>query len=225
MVSAFRAASLLTLALALTGALAAGSKEVDAAMSSGGLQKVKVKGIELAYTRPGASLAGYKRVMLDPVAVEFDKSWNPTRSGSTLKIGASERENIRSTIARLVQEAFAKELQASSSYQVVNESGPDVLRVKASIVNLYLNAADAGSSSRTRTYVTSAGSLTLVAELQDSASRQVLARVADRREASDSGRLQATDNMVNEDETRAVATQWARILRTALDKAHAIGAK
>jgi hypothetical protein len=80
-----------------------------------------------------------------------------------------------------------------------------VLRVKASIVNLYLNAPDAGNMGRSRTIVRSAGEMTLLAELYDSASGQLLARVADRREANDSGRMQLANNVVNEGEARAIA--------------------
>jgi hypothetical protein len=120
-----------------------------------------------------------------------------------------------------VREEFARELQATGNYQVVSESGPDVLRVTPRIVNLYLNAADAGSVARTRTYMTSAGELTLLAELHDSSSNQLLMRVADRREA-DNVRLERTNGMVNDSEIRTVAGTWARVLRKALDKAHGI---
>jgi type IV secretory pathway TrbF-like protein len=224
-VSACRAGALLALTLALGGVLAASSKDVDAAMASGGLQKARVKGLELAYVRPGASLAAYQRVKIEPVDVSFDKSWNPNRTGSNIKISAEEREQIKSAVAKIVEEVFAKELQAKSTYQVVNEAGPDVLRVKASIVNLYINAPDADGFGRSKTFTSSAGSMTLMAELDDSASGQVLARVADRREASGIGRMQLTNGMVNEDELRTTAAGWARILRQALDKAHGIGAK
>ena len=102
-----------------------------------------------------------------------------------------------------MEEEFARELQAGGRYPVTTDSGPDVLRVQAGIVNLYINAPDTGSG-RSRTIVSSAGEMTLIAELTDSASGQVLARVADRREAA-SSRIQLTNNFVNESETRLIA--------------------
>jgi hypothetical protein len=222
--STVRSVCLLAATLVLTGAMAASTKDLDALMSKDGLQKAKVKGIEFAYQRPGATLAAYKRVKLDPVEVSFDPSWNPNRTGSSMKLSTDQREQIRSDVARFVAEEFAKELQAKGKYPVVGETGPDVLRVKARIVNLYVNAPDTGYAGRSRTVVRSAGEMTLVAELSDSASGQVLARVADRREASDS-RMQMSNNMVNEFEARTIAADWARILRKALDKAQEIGAK
>ena len=106
-------------------------------------------------------------------------SWNPTRTGSSLKLSAQEKETIRTGVAKLVEEEFAREIQAGGRYPVVTETAPDVLRVRAGIVNLYINAPDTGPG-RSRTIVSSAGEMTLIAELTDSASGQVLARVADR---------------------------------------------
>ena len=146
-----------------------------------------------------------------------------TTTGSSLKLSSQEKENIRSGVARLVEEEFAREIQAGGRYAVVGESGADVLRVKAAIVNLYINAPDTGMG-RQRTIVRSAGEMTLVAELADSATGQVLARVADRREAPDT-RMQITNGVVNESEARTIAAGWAKTLKKALDNAQAIGAK
>ena len=202
------------------------SKALDEAMSQGGLKKVSVKGIELAYAKPGASLANYKRVRIDPVEVSFDKSWDPTRTGSNIKVSAAERQKILDGMAKLVQEEFARELQANKGYAVTEESGDDVLRVKINIVNLYVSAPDTGSSTgRSRTYVASAGEMTLYAELFDSKSGEVIARVVDRREARSTGRVSLSGSVYNQGEARSIAAGWARILRKALDNAHGISAK
>jgi hypothetical protein len=216
---------LLALALLVATASAASRDAVEEVMSHDGLQKISVKGIDLAYARPGATLAGYKRVRLDQVEVAFHKSWDPTKTGSAIKLSQEERDNIRSGVARIVYDEFVKELQAKSSYQVVNESGPDVLRVKANVANLYLNAPQSGTGGRSRTYTVSAGEMTLVAELYDSETGQVLARLVDREEARGLGTMSLNSSVVNVDDARSIASGWARILRNSLDKAHGIGEK
>jgi hypothetical protein len=221
-IATLKSACLLALVVLVTGPLAATRADVDAALRRGGLQKISVEGLELAYVRPGATLAAYKRVKLDPVEVEFRKSRDPARAGSAIKLSSEEREAIRASVARVVHEEFAKELQKSSTYRVASDAGPDVLRVKARIVDLYVNAPDVGVG-RSRTLVSSAGEMMLVAELSDSASGQVLARVADHREASKGGRMHLVNRTVNEEEARKIAAGWARILREALDRAHGIG--
>jgi Protein of unknown function (DUF3313) len=222
-IATLRAACLFALSLAVTSSFAASKKDVDEAMSRDGLQKISVKGLDLAYARPGASLAAYKRVRLDPVEVEFDKSWDPTRTGSRIKLSADEREKIRASVAKLVEEEFAKTLQKGGTYQVTSESAPDVLRVKASVLNVYINAPSGTGAGRSKTYVSSAGQMTLLAELSDAASGQMLARVADRREANSLARMERADRIENEGAAREVAATWAQILRNALDKARTIG--
>ena len=224
-IPAFKSACLLALSVALTSSLAATKADVDEAMGRGGLQKISVKGLDLAYAKPGATLAAYKRVKLEPVDVEFDKAWDPAKTGSRIKVSSEEREKIKASVAKIVEEEFAKALQKGGAYQIANEAAPDVLRVKASILNLYVNAPSGGGAGRSRTYVSSAGQMTLMAELTDAASGQLLARVADRREANASGarRMELADRGLNEDAAREVASAWAQTLRKALDKARSIG--
>src|SRR5690349_9873817 len=149
---------LLIAAMLVAGAAHAQS-DFDKRMAYDGLEPAKVKGLSAAYRRPGATLAGYKRVRIDPVEVRFDKNWNPQRTGSRLPLPAEDREAIRTGIAKLVREQFVKALAANNRYPVVEESGPDVLRLKIYIVNLYVNAPDNAGPGVSRTYVTSAGSM------------------------------------------------------------------
>jgi hypothetical protein len=124
-----------------------------------------------------------------------------------------------------VQEAFVTELQERSRYKVVDDAGPDVLRVKVAIVDLYVNAPDTESLARSRTYTVSAGQMTLFAELFDSESGQLLARVVDKREARDNQMYQLSSSVVKRGELQDIASSWARLLRAGLDNAHGIGTK
>ena len=216
----------LALSLALHGAAAVGAKaELEELMSHDGLQKTSVKGIDLAYARPGAKLSTYKQVMLDPPQVSFSKSWDPKRSGSRLPMPESDREQIRSTVAKAVHEEFVRELQSKGGYQIVTAAGAEVLRVRPDIANLIVTAPDIGSAARSRSYVLSAGEMTLVAELIDSETGQVQARLVDRREARSTGMMQLSSSVGNVAEARDIAAAWARILREAMDRANQIGGK
>jgi hypothetical protein len=214
-----------TLAALGSAAPAAAANEqraaIEEALSHDGLQKIKVKGIDLAYARPGASLAGYNKIILDPVEVSFRKDWDPKRTGSVARLSTQERENIRSGVARIVKEEFTKTLEKGAPYKVVTEPGADVLRLQIGITDLYVNAPDTMTPGRSRTYTLSAGEMTLVGELMDSESGQVISRVVDRREARNTGTMQLTNSVVNAQEARAIASSWARILRNRLDAAHA----
>ena len=221
---AVRALFVVSIALSSAAALGADAR-VEEALAQGGLQKTTVKGIDLAYVRPGAKLASYDKVIVEPVQVSFSAAWKPKRIGSSLPLPEDERERIRAGVARIVHEEFVRELGAKSSYRVVTSAGPDVLRVKPDIVNLYVTAPDTGSAGRSRTYSASAGQMTLVAELSDAASGEVQARLVDRREAQRSGAMRLSSTVENSEEARTIAAAWARALRAAMDRAHGIGGK
>jgi len=184
--------------------------------SHDGLQLVQRKGLDLLYVKPGATLSAYNKVMIDPVEVAFSKDWKP----SSMQVSARDREKIRTGLAEGFREVFIKELHEKGGYQVVDSAGPDVLRVTAGIIELYIEAPDTNrTSSISRSWVVSAGQMTLVGELRDSESGAILARVADRSGGRDTGRMEWATGSSNRAEARRIMGQWAAILREALDRA------
>ena len=105
---------------------------------------------------------------------------------------------------------------------MVSEAGPDVLEVKPSIINLDVYAPDPDnlSSAWTQTYTRGSGEATLILELYDSISNQLLARAIDRKVDSESNfsripRTQAT----NVADARYAFSNWASLLVKGLDEA------
>jgi hypothetical protein len=218
-------AVLLAAAVVSAPAHSASQADFDAKMSHDGLARVNVKGLSVVYARPGATLAGYKRVKIDPVEVAFHKDWKPTRPGSRIAIGAQDLEPIRTGLAKLVQQQFVKELEAKGQYRVVNESGADVLRLRIYIVNLIVNAPANVSMGPARSFVMSAGEMTLFMELYDSETGQILARVVDRRQGRTDNMMTMSSRVTNIGEAEDIAAAWARILREALERAQGAAKK
>jgi hypothetical protein len=106
---------------------------------------------------------------------------------------------------------------------VVNAPGDDVLRIKAEIRDLYINAPDVPSATITHTYALSAGEMTLVAELRDSATGALIARVIDRKKDPEKTWLELTTRVDNVAAAQQAAAGWARTLRERLDAARGIG--
>ncbi len=198
-------------------ALAAGS--LDEAMSYDGLEKTQIKGVDLAYMRPGASLAGYTAVLVGDVDVTFHKDWDPKRPGSRLKLSQSERERIANDVANLVRDAFVKTLGGKGGYRVASTPGPDTLAVKIDITNLYVNAPDVATGGRVKTFAVSAGEMTLVLQLLDSETGEVIARLVDREQSRVAGPMMMTSGGFNANEAHTIANGWARILKRELDAA------
>lgn len=211
-------------ALALLGAVnvtvAADKAAIEEAMSADGLQKTKVKGIDLTYVRPGESLAGYDKVLVDPVSVAFRKDFAPQKTGSRMPLNATELQKIRDSVGKIVHDEFVKELGKGKT-GIATGPGAGTLEVRASITDLYVNAPDTMQPGRSTTYTMNAGEMTLVMELVDSQSGQVIARVYDRREAREIGSFQVTNSVTNTAEAASAARSWARILRTRLEAARA----
>lgn len=220
--------AIFALFLAITVAGSAGSlptskRQAATEWNQDGLQKTKVKGFELAYVRPGATLAGYRRVQLAPVSVAFRRGFGErTGFDSTREVDAEDMQRMRERLSALMQEVVAEEL-AQAGYTLADAPGPDVLAVRMSVVNLYLNAPDVDMPGLVDVYTTSVGEMTLVAELEDSGSGETLMRLYDRREGHYSQRPERTTRADNAHEARLTVRGWAKALVRSLGPAETAG--
>jgi hypothetical protein len=187
-----------------------------------GMKRVDRPGLDAVYLREGASLARYKKVLLDdPVEVSFDRNWKPDPTGSVLgSIGKVDAQQIRSNLAKLAREVTKRELERKSGFALVNEPGPDVLRVRAQIVDLFINAPDPKTPG-VRSYVVSAGEMTLVADLYDSETNALIGHVIDRERGIENGPydFRIANSVTNAAEADRILSGWARRLRNALENA------
>jgi hypothetical protein len=180
-----------------------------------GLQRKPSSNVDEFQVRPGADFSIYKRLLLAPVDVSFARYW----ARQHRDVDAKESLRIRTELATLAREEFTRQLQRAGGYPVVNAPGPDVLEVRASIVNLDVHAPDVDKSSINRSYVLSAGEGTLIAELRDSQTGTLLARVVDRRETREYPEFVIANRVTNSAEARDLVGTWSRLLRRYLDTA------
>ena len=216
--------SLVLLWAALVCAPFAAAQE-GGAWSEGGLQKIQVKGLDVVYARPGATLAGYTKIMLAPISVAFHKDWASTvKVGTNRQISPSDQQRIREKLAKAMQEEVVKELNAGG-YHLVTAPGEDVLGVEMAVVNLYVRApANLSGQSGKDFYAVTAGEMSLVIQLTDSVSGDAIARAFDNFRATEYSNPERITRADNETEVRSAASQWAKALRNGLDRAKAINA-
>jgi len=187
-----------------------------------GLSLKKVKGLDAVYVRPDVVFTAYKSVMLDKVQVEFAKNWqrdiNSNRTGFKSKPTAEEMQEIKDGLAELMHEVFLVEL-TKHGYTVVDTAAEDTLHVRTAIIDLWVNAPDSNDPGITRTYTTSSGSMTLVLEMRDGPTGQLLARAVDgRSDDTPGGQFQWTTKASNSNAARRIMQDWARKLRESLDR-------
>jgi len=185
-----------------------------------GLVRQPSSAVDLLYARPEASLAGYKRVRLEPLQVSFHQDWNPNRTRrGTSRLSSADFDNIRSSLANAFASTATAEL-ARGGYDVVTEADEDVLDVTPFVVDLIITAPDTRAPGRSRTYTANQGQMTLVAELRDSETGQILMRVVDTQRARSPGTFQWTTSVTNMGAARRIITGWASALRRQLDAAN-----
>jgi hypothetical protein len=189
---------------------------LDKLLPPDGMTRAKVKGFGLAYVQPHGSLGAYDKVLLDPVSVAYRRDWDPERTGSRIQISDEQREALRTAVAGSVHDAFAKALQQGGRYRIVDQAGPGVLHVRLKVVDLYLNFAGAPTAGRSRTYSASTGEISMVAELSDAGSGQVLARVADWEDMRNTGVALPSGSTRTSSDIEGVAAGWGRSLRDAM---------
>jgi len=213
--------TLLAPMLVLCAAALAGCASTRPAMPDewDGLVRQPGTRLNAVFVKPDAEIVAYRNVLLDPVEVSFARNWDPNRGGRSQvgRLNASDMQAIQTGLAELFRETFRAEL-ARGGYQLVDEAGPDTLRVTAAIVDLYVTAPDTMSAGRSRTYTANSGRMTLVAELRDSVTGEILARAVDARSGRSTGAWDITNRATNTNDARRAMGIWARALREALDE-------
>jgi len=176
-----------------------------------GLQRVASKRFDLAYLQPGADFRSYSKVIVEPTEVAFHKNWRRDYNSGTRDLGGRVSE-------RDIQEALKQGVAAGTDifinawrkggYTIVDTPGPDVLKVRTGVVNIFVSAPDVRTSARSYTFSEEAGHATLVVELRDSQTNALLGRAVDQKVAGDNTRGQRT-SVSNRGDFRDLVETWA----------------
>lgn len=206
------AAALAALALAGCASTQRGPAEWD------GLVRQPNTRLDAVFLRPGVSISSYTTIMLAPADVQFADNWDPSRAGRSgaRRLDTADILAIKANLSTMFGEIFTSEL-TSGGYKIVTEPGPDTLLVVPAIVNLFITAPDTASAGRSRTYTANSGQMTLVLEVRDSVTGEVLARVVDGRSGRTSGFMTVTNRVTNTADARRAIQIWASALRNGLD--------
>ena len=130
------------------------------------------------------------------------------------------RKKTRHGCRSELKTAFDTELAKLERYELVSTPGPDVLLLVGAVIDVVSNIPpdiDSARFGRGGVYLTSVGDATLVIELRDSESGEILARAADRR-AAESPFAFEVNNVTAWSEVRRLASYWATLLRRRLEE-------
>lgn len=152
-----------------------------------GLAQVPAKNVDYLYLRPGADFSSYKAIILDPPEVSFRKNWQSEMNRSRRGLSRVSDSDLRHAIDEAqgkVRSSFEKKFSATG-FQIVSAPAENALRVFVGIANIDVTAPEIDSPGRSRTYAEQAGHGTLVIEVRDSLSGELLGRAVDHDYAGD----------------------------------------
>jgi len=206
----------LAVALATTAAFADGvpvnRRDAAALWSAEGLQKIEIRGIQVAYARPGASLARYHEVAIAPIDVTFRREPEAMSVRNPLRMTEKDEERMKARLARIVHEELSAALRERGFALVSDPRGAGTLEIDASITDVHLTAPDVRTPDRVDVYARSAGEMTLVAGLRDGASGEHLMRVFDRAQTIETTFPHHVTVVESDGQLRNEARAWGRAL-------------
>lgn len=192
--------------------------------SSDGLMLQSETKFGQVYVRPGADLSHYSTYGLVDCQVEFKKNWmrnqNSNRISLSNRVTNDDVNRITENLSKSCDEHFRQSLEAEPAYKLVDsfDHGDAIMVLRPNIVNLDVNSPDVRNSGMSRSYTTDAGEMTLVLELLDGSSGEVLVRILDRESGTDKGRMQWTNSVTNKADANRILKRWTAQLRKGLDE-------
>ncbi len=191
-----------------------------------GLTRVKSQTADEVWVLPDVDFSPYRRIAIEQPDIAFRRHWQREQNSAYALNRLSDRD-VQELIHRgqdLLLEAFIPALR-EAGFEIVSDVGPDVLVVHPAIRDLDLLAPnpDEVGVGWNKVYTDGTGSATMVIELYDSVSNQLLARAIDSKDGRGRGfawRMPRT-NAMNVADARAAFADWAEMLVRGLQRAQA----
>jgi len=175
-----------------------------------GLVRVENSRFDEVYVRSGFDLTDFDAVILAPVSVSY-KSTRPENELNDRQLD-------------LMKRYFREELEGafgeSGQYALVDKAGIRTMRIYAGITDLEINVpTDMPAIHRNVVFVASSGKMTLVTDVYNAQTNEILVRIKDRRQARD--HWHKATSISEWSEVRAAFRYWAGIASDRIDAAHA----
>ena len=210
--NAARLASLTVVALLAACASAPLPAQEESYDTLDGLERVESRRLDVVLMRPGVDYSAYSGVMLDEPELAFR---TPNRAERQFPLAADQRKRFHDMLSA----SFLKELSSSDQPTLVEEAGPGVLRLKVRVQDIAATIPPraAGTSGRASIALEAVAEATLVLELEDSETNEILARAYDTR-AAEGIALSTSDGPVTRwEDIDRLCNRWATAVRRGLE--------
>ena len=187
-----------------------------------GLVRIDNARFVAAWVDPDVDLTQYNKII--PGGAEFEFR-NVQRVSASMARARNEREfwisdTDRQRLVDTVSDVFTEELQRSEHFTLTDEPGPDTLIINGALHDI-VSRVPPEDVGRTEVWLSSLGEATLIIELRDSLSNEVIYRAVERRAIEGTAnQMIRSGTATNWAEVRRWARRWAVRLREGLDSVH-----
>jgi hypothetical protein len=208
--------SVLALA-ALLGACTASLPPAET--TADGLVRVPSRPEGGVYRKPGVDFSRYKRLMIEPLTVEFLEGWRKQHPA----VSDHEVRRIEAETAKSFAEAFKEILVEEGPFEMADVREADVLVVVPRMLDLKIPAPETESDTGFGSYSPQPVSMQMTGELRDGLSGDVLLRVImiDAEDRLKTTQIRGPNRISNAREIRDALERWSRLVREATDVAKA----
>jgi hypothetical protein len=194
----------------------------DAETTFDGLVRIDHSRFKAAWIDPDVDLKQYNKIIAGGAEFEF-RSVQKMSATAARRSNESEfwiSESNRQRLVDTVSEVFAEELQKSEHFTITAEPGPDALVIVGGLHDI-VSQVPPEDVGRSEVWLSSLGEATLVIELRDSLSNEVVYRATERRAIERGGnQMMRANTATTWAEVRRWARRWAVSLREGLDSIH-----
>lgn len=208
--------SLLAPVLLLAQGCAAPAAVTAPALSYEGLQPVAIRRFDSAEFRPGVDFTRYSAVHIDDPVLEFR---TPDAGSGEFPLSADQKRRFHDMLAG----AFADEFAGLDDIAVVNHAGPEVVTLDVRVLDIGATVPPrtigrVGGGGRGAIALEASGSVTLVIEVRDSLSGEILARGVEAREVAGAAMRRGSAMITRWEDVDALCDRWAAASRTGLEE-------
>ncbi len=178
-----------------------------------GLESVSSKYFDAAFVRPGVDFSRYQELLLGGSELGFK---TPDRTKQQFPLTAEQKDAFRA----LLDAQFAEKLADLKNLSLTNAAGPDALAVRVRVQDILTTVPPqaVGKSGWGSLSLRALGEATLVIELSDSESGELLARVYDRQAFEGVAVAQNQEAPLTRwEDVEALCKKWASTVRDRLD--------
>ena len=200
---------LLVLILSALGCTAQRTAVISTTINYEGLAEVSRPYFDVAQVRPGTDFGGYDGVIVSAPELAFR---TPDRSEMQFPLDEDQKSRFRATLL----EAFSQEFSNLTNLDLKDQPGPGTLQLTVRVENISVTVPS-GRSPQLGFALSAVGEATLILELHDSESGEILARGIDTRAVQGAAVRQGGDMLTRWEEVEKLCARWASMARTRLD--------